>query len=118
VLDNIYYIEPRSMWQALLNDLQQQITQQVIATKFHQSLANVIVRMVDKLCQENVINKVVLTGGVFQNCVLLEQVSQGLERLGRNVLTHSLVPSNDGGLSLGQAVIASARLIDDSRTSN
>ena len=118
VSDSIYYIEPRPMWQALLNDLQQKITQQVIATKFHQSLADVIVQMVDKLCQENVINQVALTGGVFQNCILLAQVSQGLERLGKTVLTHTLVPSNDGGLSLGQAVIASARLIDESRTSN
>lgn len=110
ISDSIYCIDPKPMWQALLNDLQQQITQPVIAAKFHQGLADVIVKMVDRLCQENVINKVVLTGGVFQNCILLEQVSQGLETLGITVLTHSLVPSNDGGLSLGQAVIASARI--------
>ncbi|MFN6501386.1 MAG: carbamoyltransferase HypF [Nostoc sp. DedQUE01] len=109
-LDSIYCIDPRPMWQALLEDLQQQIPQAVIATKFHKGLANAIVEMVKHLCQENVIHQVVLTGGVFQNCVLLEQVSQSLETLGIKVLTHSLVPANDGGLSLGQAVITAAKL--------
>ncbi|MEH2274706.1 MAG: carbamoyltransferase HypF [Nostoc sp.] len=109
--DSIYCIDPRQMWQALLNDLQQQITEQVIAAKFHKGLANAIVEMVKHLCQENLINQVVLTGGVFQNCILLEQVTKQLQTLGIKVLTHSLVPANDGGLSLGQAVIAAAQLI-------
>ncbi|MBW4597380.1 MAG: carbamoyltransferase HypF [Brasilonema angustatum HA4187-MV1] len=110
-LDNIYYIDSYPMWQALLNDLQQQTPQAVIAAKFHTSLAHSIVEMVDNLRQKNDIHQVVLTGGVFQNCILLEQVTQGLQTLGINVLTHSLVPANDGGLSLGQAMIAAAQLM-------
>ncbi|MEH2377769.1 MAG: carbamoyltransferase HypF [Nostoc sp.] len=113
ILDSIYCIDPRPMWQALLNDLQQQISQPIMADKFHKGLANTIVEMVKHLCQENLINQVVLTGGVFQNCILLEQVSKGLQTLGIKVLTHSLVPANDGGLSLGQAVIAAAQLIHE-----
>ncbi|AVH73095.1 carbamoyltransferase HypF [Nostoc sp. 'Lobaria pulmonaria (5183) cyanobiont'] len=109
--DSIYCIDPRPMWQALLNDLQQQIPEPVIAAKFHKGLANAIVEMVKYLCQENLINQVALTGGVFQNCILLEQVTKRLQTLGIKVLTHSLVPANDGGLSLGQAVIAAAQLI-------
>ncbi|MEH1832070.1 MAG: carbamoyltransferase HypF [Nostoc sp.] len=109
--DSIYCIDPRLMWQALLNDLQQQIPQPVIAAKFHKGLANAIVEMVKHLSQQNLINQVALTGGVFQNCILLEQVSKRLQTLGIKVLTHSLVPANDGGLSLGQAVIAAAQLI-------
>ncbi|MBD2561957.1 MULTISPECIES: carbamoyltransferase HypF [Nostoc] len=112
--DRIYYIDPRPMWQALVNDLQQQIPQPVIAAKFHQGLANAIVEMVKHLSQENLISQVALTGGVFQNCILLEQVSKRLQTLGIKVLTHSLVPANDGGLSLGQAVIAAAQLIHES----
>ena len=112
ILDSIYCIDPRPMWQALLHDLQQQIYQPVIATKFHKSLANAIVEMVKHLRTENAINQVVLTGGVFQNSILLQQVTKRLEALEINVLTHSLVPSNDGGLSLGQAVIAAAKLIN------
>ncbi|MHC5744822.1 MAG: carbamoyltransferase HypF [Nostoc sp.] len=109
--DSIYYIDSRPMWQALLYDLQQQIPQPVIAAKFHKGLANAIVEMVKHLCQENLIHQVALTGGVFQNCILLQQVNKRLETLGIKVLTHSLVPANDGGLSLGQAVIAAAKLI-------
>ncbi len=109
--DNIYYIDPCPMWQALLNDLQQQIPQPVIAAKFHKSLANAIVEMVKRLRQQNVIHQVALSGGVFQNCILLEQVTNSLQKSGISVLTHSLVPANDGGLSLGQAVITAAKLI-------
>jgi hydrogenase maturation protein HypF len=112
--DSIYCIDPRAMWQALLNDLQQQIPQPVIAAKFHKGLASAIVQMVKHLSQENLINQVALTGGVFQNCILLEQVTKRLQALGIKVLTHSLVPANDGGLSLGQAVIAAAQLIHES----
>ena len=111
--DRIYCIDPRPMWQALLNDLQQQISEPVIAAKFHKGLANAIVEMVKHLCQENLINQVVLTGGVFQNCILLEQVTKQLQTLEIKVLTHSLIPANDGGLSLGQAVIAAAQLIHE-----
>jgi len=110
-LDSIYCIDPTPMWQALLNDLQQQISQQVIAAKFHKSLANAIAVMVNRLCQENTINQVVLTGGVFQNTILLKQVTKRLQILGINVLTHSLLPANDGGISLGQTVISAAQFI-------
>ncbi|MFW9258722.1 carbamoyltransferase HypF [Nostoc sp. CALU 546] len=111
--DSIYCIDPRPMWQALLDDLQQQIPQSVIAAKFHKGLANAIVEMVKHLSQENLINQVALTGGVFQNCILLDQVTKGLQALEIKVLTHSLVPANDGGLSLGQAVITAAQLIHE-----
>jgi hydrogenase maturation protein HypF len=112
ILDNIYCIDSRPMWQALLDDLQQQLPTPVIAAKFHQGLTNAIAEMANNLCKENVINQVVLTGGVFQNSILLQQVSKRLQTLGIKVLTHSIVPANDGGLSLGQAVIAAANLID------
>ncbi len=111
ILDSIYCIDPRPMWQALLDDLQQQIPQSIIAAKFHQSLADIIVKIVGHICKENDTNQVFLTGGVFQNCILLQIVSSRLQALGLNVFTHSLVPPNDGGLSLGQAVIAAAQLL-------
>ncbi|BAY13780.1 carbamoyltransferase HypF [Calothrix sp. NIES-2098] len=110
--DSIYCIDPSPMWPALLTDLQQQTSPATIAAKFHISLAKAIVEMVKHLSQEHLINHVVLTGGVFQNCILLEQVIKELQALEINVLTHSLVPPNDGGISLGQAVITAAGLID------
>ncbi|RAM49277.1 MAG: carbamoyltransferase HypF, partial [Hapalosiphonaceae cyanobacterium JJU2] len=111
ILDNIYCIDPSPMWQALLNDLQQQIELKVIATKFHIGLAQTIVSMVNYLAQQHHINTVVLSGGVFQNCILLEQITKYLKNSDINILTHSLTPCNDGGLSLGQAVIAAANFI-------
>jgi hydrogenase maturation protein HypF len=113
ILDNIYCIDPRPMWQALLDDLQQQIPQRIMAAKFHTGLAKAIVEMVNHLCQENLIKNIVLTGGVFQNSILLDQVSKHLETLGLNILTHSLVPCNDGGLSLGQAIIAAVQILSE-----
>ncbi|WP_414566542.1 MULTISPECIES: carbamoyltransferase HypF [unclassified Anabaena] len=110
--DSIYCIDPKPMWQALLHDLQQQIPPSVIATKFHQSLAHIIVNLVKHLCQENLIKQVILTGGVFQNCILLTQITKQLQNLEIEVLTHSIVPPNDGNISLGQAIITAAQIID------
>ncbi len=110
LIDKLYNINPYPMWQALLDDLQQQVPQSVIAAKFHLGLANTIVETVNLLFQQNFIDCVALSGGVFQNRILLEQVSTKLKALNIKVLTHSLVPTNDGGLSLGQAAIAAASL--------
>ncbi len=107
--DSIYYIDPQPMWKALLDDLQQKTAAKIIAEKFHVGLAIAIVKTVQYLRQQHPINQVALTGGVFQNRILLKQVTNRLQTSGINVLTHSLVPCNDGGLSLGQAVIAAAR---------
>ncbi|MEM7555264.1 MAG: carbamoyltransferase HypF [Cyanobacteria bacterium P01_A01_bin.84] len=115
-LDNIYVINSDLMWKALLDDLKNQISPSIIATKFHLGFAKSIVKMATFLCSKNTIDKIVLTGGVFQNCILLEQVTKGLQKLGITVLTHSLVPPNDGGLSLGQAVITAAREISYGRS--
>ncbi|MBD2505423.1 carbamoyltransferase HypF [Anabaena azotica] len=109
--DSIYCIDPRPMWQLLLDDLQQRTPQQVIAAKFHLSLANAIVETVKKLRQDNLFTQVVLTGGVFQNSTLLQLVTKQLQNIKINVLTHSLVPTNDGGISLGQAVITAAKIL-------
>ncbi len=108
-LDSIYYIDPQPMWKALLKDLQQQTSKKIIAEKFHVGLAIAIVETANTLRKKHSIKQVALTGGVFQNRILLTQVTNRLQASGIKVLTHSLVPCNDGGLSLGQAVIAAAR---------
>lgn len=110
------YVEPLAMWQALLGDLVLDTPIGVMAARFHRGLANVIVRMVEKLAvqigtEDAPMGTVVLSGGVFQNRVLFERVLAGLEARGLTVLTHSRVPCNDGGLALGQAAIAAARLL-------
>ncbi|MFM2063959.1 MAG: hypothetical protein RLZZ507_3630 [Cyanobacteriota bacterium] len=110
-LDKIYSIDTAQMWGEILKDLQQQISPSEIAAKFHISLAVLIAEIVKQLTQEHKINQVALTGGVFQNRILLEQTTKQLKKLGIEVFTHSIVPANDGGLSLGQAVIAAANYL-------
>ena len=110
---NLPYIEPLAMWEALLKDLVLETPRPVMAVRFHQGLANVICEMV-KICSKNsegqrVLKRVALSGGVFQNKVLFELVHQKLCKEGYTVLSHRHVPMNDGGLALGQAVIAAAR---------
>ncbi|GCL43611.1 carbamoyltransferase HypF [Dolichospermum planctonicum] len=108
---NIYYIDTSPTWREILNDIKQHISSPEIAAKFHKSLAVAIVTIVKELRQEHQFNQVALTGGVFQNQILLKQVKMRLEKLEINVLTHSILPTNDGGLSLGQSVIAAAKYL-------
>jgi len=107
------YVEPLPMWHALLGDLMRDTNPAVISARFHKGLAIVIARMVEKLSRnesdEGPIDTVALSGGVFQNCVLLQQIEKRLASLGFRVLTHRRVPTNDGGLALGQAAVAAAR---------
>ncbi|MEM6399964.1 MAG: carbamoyltransferase HypF [Cyanobacteria bacterium P01_D01_bin.116] len=112
-LDSIYNIDPSPMWISLLDDLKRKTSTEIIAEKFHVGFAIAIVETVNILAQQHSINHVVLTGGVFQNRILLEQVTKRLQASGINVLTHSLVPCNDSGLSLGQAVVAAARYLKE-----
>jgi hydrogenase maturation protein HypF len=111
------YVEPLAMWRALLGDLILGTPAGVMAARFHKGLAKTIAHMVDKCTRrdgERVVRHVALSGGVFQNKVLLEQVTQRLQKVEFQVLTHRLTPSNDGGLSLGQAVVDAARRLDPS----
>jgi hydrogenase maturation protein HypF len=108
-----HILEPRPMWQALLRDLQQGVAKETIAARFHLGLANAIVQMVKLLNQQHSFNQVALTGGVFQNRLLHQQVQQALSTAGFMVLTHRLVPPNDGGIALGQVAISAARYIEN-----
>jgi hydrogenase maturation protein HypF len=111
-------IEPRALWSALLGDLLGKVPLGLIAARFHRGLADVIVQMVEQLARSLELEPgprplVALSGGVFQNRVLFELVLAGLTARGHAVLSHSQVPCNDGGLALGQAAIAAARLMCD-----
>ena len=108
-------IDPAEMWWTLLADLCKETPIAVMAARFHQGLALAIREMVREIRQKSEsgssIKQVVLTGGCFQNKLLLEEVVQLLEAGGLSCLLHAKVPANDGGLALGQAAIAAARQI-------
>ena len=77
-----------------------------ISAKFHNTIAHVILEVCEKIRNEYFLNKVVLSGGVFQNKYLLEKSSNLLVSNKFEVFTNHLVPANDGGISLGQLIIA------------
>ena len=92
------------------DDLAAGIDRRVISARFHNGLAGVIADCCLMLRERTGLATVALSGGVFQNFRLLNTVTGQLESHGFAVLTHSRVPCNDGGISLGQAVIAANRL--------
>ena len=77
-----------------------------LALHFHRRLAGMIVSACEKAREETGINTVALSGGVYQNKLLLDYSVTMLEEIGFHVLRHHLLPPNDGGISLGQAVAA------------
>jgi hydrogenase maturation protein HypF len=84
--------------------------QAAIAGRFHLSLAQGLKEICSKIRERTGLNLIALSGGVFQNGLLLGHLKTRLDQQGFEVLTDRLVPPNDGGLSLGQAAIAAARL--------
>ena len=105
-------LDPTSMWKALLQDLSDSIPSSLISARFHKGLSNAVRELAIKLSMGYKITTIALSGGVFQNKTLFEDVKQGLELQDFTVLVHRNVPTNDGGLALGQAVITAARIID------
>jgi hydrogenase maturation protein HypF len=81
----------------------------IISAKFHNTIINSIFAAVNLISDNYHINKVVLSGGSFQNRYILEKTENTLSGKGFEVFTHSLVPSNDGGIALGQLAIAAKR---------
>ena len=94
---------------AVADDLARGRSAPYVAASFHNGVAEVLVRCCDGLRRETGIEVVALSGGSFQNALLLDGVVSRLERRGFEVLVHRRVPPNDGGLALGQAVVANAR---------
>jgi hydrogenase maturation protein HypF len=104
-------LDPQPLWQAVLGDLKSRTAPGVMAARFHKAIAIAVVTMTRALATHACFDTVALSGGCFQNAALFEQTERRLREAGFAVLTHSLVPANDGGLALGQAAVAAARLI-------
>lgn len=106
-----YEVDATPMWLSLLQNLKAKTPASTIAARFHRGFAQSIIDTACLLAKENNITRVALSGGVFQNKTLFELVIDGLEQKNIQVLTHQQIPANDGGIALGQAVIAAAREI-------
>jgi hydrogenase maturation protein HypF len=103
-------IDPAPVLRGIVSDLRRGVEVAVISAKFHNTIADIVVGVSRAARERSGINRVALSGGVFQNTYLLGRTLDGLESQGFEALSHHQVPTNDGGIALGQAVIANARL--------
>jgi hydrogenase maturation protein HypF len=103
-------LDVKPMIEEIVSDLQNQVPIARISGKFHFTIAYILAKQCQRVRKEAGLNRVVLSGGVFQNRLLLKNLFQLLIRSEFQVYINHKVPPNDGGLSLGQAAVASAQL--------
>jgi hydrogenase maturation protein HypF len=104
--NGMWHVRVRPILEAILNDIRSGVPDQQIGLRFHDTLARVIEDVATRVSAQTGITRVTLSGGCFQNRLLLRRTLPPLREAGLNVLLHRQVPCNDGGISLGQAAIA------------
>jgi len=97
-------IDFRPMIRKIVKNKRSGVPTEVISKKFHNTIIAIIISLSELLRNSTGITKVALSGGVFQNAILLSGAFNKLNERGFTPLIHQLVPSNDGGISLGQVV--------------
>jgi hydrogenase maturation protein HypF len=107
---NDQIIDFSPMIRAIVDDLNKKAAVGVIAARFHNTVVEVIAQTAVKIRRQSNLQKVVLSGGSFQNEFLLERSIEKLQAEGFEVFWHQLIPANDGGIALGQLAIAAKRL--------
>jgi hydrogenase maturation protein HypF len=111
--DELKIIKLHDLFAAIVNDLHNHTPRPRIAARFHNTVAQMVLEMCQKISPRTSINRVALSGGVFQNRLLLRKTIALLEEAGLQVYIHRQVPCNDGGISLGQVVIADATSLQE-----
>ena len=104
--ENKTLILPEPLFRAIVSDLKRRVGIESISSKFHNTIANIILNMCLKIRKTSGFDRVALSGGVFQNSLLLENTYVLLDKNNFKVFTQHRVPPNDGGIALGQVVIA------------
>lgn len=107
--DKEYVIETKGVIKAMINDILTNTPREIIAKRFHNTIINFTVKICSMIREKYALEKVALSGGAFQNKILLEGVYSGLVANGFKVYTNNEVPCNDGGVSLGQIAISNER---------
>lgn len=103
-------VDPAPLIWSLVKDVRKGENSGVIAARFHNGIAEMTLQVCQSIRKQTGLSVVVLSGGVWQNLTLLQRSLTRLRQNGFEVYIHKLVPPNDGGLSLGQAVVAATRL--------
>lgn len=106
-----FVVDTRPLINAILEERKKGVDVEVIATRFHWSLSYIILNVCELLRKYWGLNEVALSGGVFQNSLLVKQTVDLLTSAGFEVFLHKLLPPNDGGISLGQAVVGYHQLL-------
>ena len=101
-------LDPAPLVEALLADLDAGVDRARVAAGFHEAFGRATVALAARVAAQHNLDTVVLTGGVFQNARMTDVVDSGLRGEGLTVLVHSVIPPNDGGISIGQAAVAAA----------
>lgn len=109
-IDNKYLINTDEIIIGIIEDLRSDINKGNIAKKFHNTVINIIIKVCSKIRGDYGINKVALSGGVFNNEIILKGAYKGLASKNFNVYIHKKIPCNDSGISLGQLIIGRERL--------
>jgi hydrogenase maturation protein HypF len=99
-----------SLFRSILLDIRRQESLATISHRFHSGLAKLFVKLAEEIRQRSKLNRVCLSGGCFQNVLLFQLMVNGLRAKSFEVYFHSEVPAGDGGISLGQALVAAHRL--------
>jgi hydrogenase maturation protein HypF len=110
--NNKYIISTKELISDIIRSVIMREPKENIALRFHESIAEIVLKCCNKIRDESCLSRVVLSGGVFQNITLLKRCIELLSDNGFGVFFHQKVPSNDGGLSLGQAIIGAMANID------
>jgi len=105
-----YILDITSMIKSIVSEMEAGHKTDQIAASFHQTLINAFVVMAEDMRQKTGLTRVALSGGCFQNKILLEGTVDKLRNSGFDVYGHRQVPANDGGISLGQAVVAASMI--------
>ena len=108
--DEPWEIDVRPVIESTVIDLEQGEPKGTIAARFHNTLSVIVAEVCRKLRERENLNRVCLSGGSFQNMLLLNRTFSALTENGFEVYLHQRVPPNDGGIALGQAVVADALL--------
>jgi len=112
IKQDIYIMEPYEIINEALNDKMKGVSAKIIASKFQNTIVNLTVSICIRIREDSSINEVVLSGGVFQNSFLLKKICCNLKKNNFKVYIHKDLPSNDGGLAIGQIIIAN-EIIED-----
>ncbi|MEQ9407557.1 MAG: carbamoyltransferase HypF [Fuerstiella sp.] len=99
-------VDPQPLLAGIVSDLNRRVPRAVIAARFHAAVSEMVQQLSQLVRRESGITTVAISGGVFQNVLLLQLTVRRLESSGFRVLVHREVPPNDGGIALGQAVVA------------